>query len=323
LSRQARQAVIGVAAQSSGIGFCLLFEDRGCKRRNDPMPKAHMRVDRDSRWLAASEPLPHHAQSAAAAAFGYLAAIVMTALATLVAIGLDSGITIPNISLIFVVPVIGAGIGFGLGPSVAAALLGAVSYNFFFTAPRYSLTVTDPANIWAIALLLVVGGVVSTIAYTARRRAADDANLKQQIGVLRGYGRDVAAAADAAEIVSLTSQALTSVFQVPAAVMLMTKEDVVLLRSVGRPQPKAAEFEAARASLASGVVIRARTFPALDSRFDFWPVPSALNAGVVIGLAFDGNARPVMQDELVDIVRGSLALALDRLHFRLDGKTRS
>lgn len=281
------------------------------------MPKAHMRADRDDRWLAASEPLPHHTQSVAGAALGYLASIAMTAAATLIAIGLDSGMTIPNLSLVFVVPVIIAGISFGLGPSVVAGVLGAVSYNFFFTAPRYSLMVTDPANIWAIALLLVVGGIVSTIAFTARRRAADDASLKQRIAVLQRYSHDIATATDVAEIVSITSEALASAFQAPAAAMLITKDDVVLLKSVGRPQPKAAEFEAARASLASGVVVRTRTFPALDSRFDFWPVPTALQEGVVIGLAFDHNARPPMQDELVDIIRGSLALALDRVHFRL------
>lgn len=284
------------------------------------MPKAHMRIDRENRWLAASEPLPHHAQSAASAAVGYLASIAMTAAATLVAIGLDSGITIPNLSLVFVVPVIIAGISFGLGPSVVAAVLGTASYNFFFTAPRYSLAVTDPANIWAIALLLVVGGIVSTIAFTARRRAADDASLRQRIAMLQSYVSDIGTAADAAEIISITSELLASVFQAPAAAMLITKDDVVFLKSVGRPQPKAAEFDAARASLASGVVVRARTFPTLDSRFDFWPVPNALGERVVIGLAFDSHSRPVMQEELVDIIRGSLALALDRLHFRLGGK---
>ncbi len=93
----------------------------------------------------------------------------MTAAATVVAIGIDSGMSIPNVSLVFVIPVIIAGVS-GLGASVCSAILGALAYNFFLTEPRYSLAVNDPANIWAIGLLFFVGLIVSTIAYTSRRR---------------------------------------------------------------------------------------------------------------------------------------------------------
>jgi hypothetical protein len=40
----------------------------------------------------------------------YLASIAMTALATVVAVGADAKVTIPNLSLVFVVPVIIAGV---------------------------------------------------------------------------------------------------------------------------------------------------------------------------------------------------------------------
>jgi K+-sensing histidine kinase KdpD len=70
-----------------------------------------------------------------------------------VAVGVDRGVTIPNLSLVFVVPVVIAGVGFGLGSSLCSAILGALAYNFFLTEPRYSLVVDDPANIWAIGLL--------------------------------------------------------------------------------------------------------------------------------------------------------------------------
>ncbi|WP_249119622.1 DUF4118 domain-containing protein [Bradyrhizobium sp. AUGA SZCCT0158] len=83
----------------------------------------------------------------------YLAAIAMIALATVVAIGVDSKIAIPNLSLVFVVPVIIAGVSLGLGPALCSAILGALAFNFFFIDPRYSLAVDDVANIWAIGLL--------------------------------------------------------------------------------------------------------------------------------------------------------------------------
>ena len=148
----------------------------------------------------------------------YLASIAMTAVATVVAVGVDSKVSIPNLSLVFVVPVIIAGVSLGLGPS---AVLGALAFNFFLTEPRYSLAVDDAANIWAIALLFVVGLIVSGVAFTSRLRATEAALLRKQAAVLESYSRDVVAAENTNAIVSITSKALAALFQVPVVVMLV------------------------------------------------------------------------------------------------------
>ena len=116
---------------------------------------------------------------AASAWVRYLASIAMTVAATVVAVGVDSKVTIPNLSLVFVVPVIIAGVSLGLGPSFCSAILGALAFNFFLTEPRYSLAVDDAANIWAIGLLFVVGLIVSGVAFTSRRRAAEAASIEK------------------------------------------------------------------------------------------------------------------------------------------------
>ena len=140
----------------------------------------------------------------------YLASIAMTAVATVVAVGVDSKVTIPNLSLVFVVPVIIAGVSLGLGPSLCSAILGALAFNFFLTEPRYTLAVDDPANIWAIGLLFVVGLIVSGVAFTSRQRATEAALLRRQATVLQGYSRDVVAADNTNAIVSITCLLYTS-----------------------------------------------------------------------------------------------------------------
>jgi K+-sensing histidine kinase KdpD len=246
----------------------------------------------------------------------YLASIVMTAIATVVAVGVDSKVTIPNLSLVFVVPVIIAGVGLGLGPSLCSAILGALAFNFFLTEPRYSLAVDDPANVWAIGLLFVVGLIVSSVAFTSRHRATEAALLRRQATVLQGYSRDVVAADNTNAIVSITSQALAALFQVPVVVMLATEGRVVSLEQVGDVKLQEAELEAARSSLATGTVTRSGVYPDLASRFDFWPVETAEGPKAVIGLAFDPDERPPAPDALVDIVVRVLALVLDRQHVR-------
>ena len=243
---------------------------------------------------------------------GYLASIAMTAVATAVAVIVDSKVTIPNVSLIFVVPVVISGISLGLGPSLCSAIFGALAFNFFLTEPRYSLVVDDPANIWAIGLLFVVGIIVSGVAFTSHQRATEAGLLRRQVNVLQGYSRDLVAADSTKAIISITSQAVAALFQVPAVVMLVTEARIDLVEQVGDVEPKEAELEAARSSLATGFVARGGVYPDLASRFDFWPVKTAAGQSAVIGLAFDADERPSAPDALVNIVGSFLALVLDR-----------
>jgi hypothetical protein len=105
--------------------------------------------------------------------------------------------------------------------------------------------------------------------------------------------------------------------------MLVTEGRVVSLERVGDVEPKEAELEAARSSLATGTVVRSGIYPNLISRFDFWPVDTADGQNAVIGLAFDADERPSAPDRLVNIVGSVLALVLDRQHARVRGDARS
>ena len=74
------------------------------------------KLRRDITLMPDADPLLGSAPSEASAVVGYLASFAMTAVATVVAVGVDSEVTIPNLSLVFVVPVIIAGRWLRLGP---------------------------------------------------------------------------------------------------------------------------------------------------------------------------------------------------------------
>ena len=250
---------------------------------------------------------------AASSAARYVAAIAMTIVATIVAVSVDSKVAIPNLSLVFVVPVIVAGVSLGLGPSLCSAVLGALAFNFFLTEPRYSLAVDDAANIWAIGLLFVIGIIASGVAFTSHRRAAEAALLRKQVDALHGYSNDLIAADSANGLLSITSRALAALFQVPAVVMLIDEGNVVLLEKVGDVEPQESDLEIARSSLATGAAMPSGVYPNLASRFDFWPAATERH-NAVIGLAFDPDERPSKPDALVSIIVRLLGLMLDRQH---------
>ena len=252
----------------------------------------------------------------ASTAARYFAAVAMTAVATIIAVGVDMKITIPNLSLVFVVPVIIAGVSLGLGPSLCAAILGALAFNFFLTEPRYSLAVDDPANIWAIGLLFVVGVIASGVAFTSHKRAREAALLRRQVSVLERYTRELLGAENANAAVSIASRVLAALFQVPAVVVLVNESGVVFREQVGGLEPQESDLEAARSALTTGAVARSGVYPNLTSRFDFWPLETADGQKAAVGLAFDPDERPARPDDLVDIVARVLGLALERHHAR-------
>ena len=193
--------------------------------------------------------------------------------------------------------------------------------QFFPDRARYTLRVDDPANIWAIGLLFVVGCIASAVASTSRRRARDAALRGRQATVLHGYGRDVVAADNTKAIAATTAGALAALFQVPVVVILSEGNGFSVERA-GDIELQEAEHEAARSALSTGTVMRAGIYPTDASRFDFWPVATAVGQPAVIGLAFDPDERPSAPDVLVGIVGSLLALALDRQHCRVGLDTR-
>ena len=262
--------------------------------------------------MSDGDPLLRFAAPWANVAVQYFATLAMTGVATLAAVGFDYDVTIPNLSLIFVVPVIIAAVGFGLGPSLFASILGALAYNFFLVDPRYTLRVDDPANLWAIGLLVVVGCIASAVASTSKRRADELALQERQASLLRSYERELLEARGQKEIAEVTVRTTADLFRVPAMVMREGdggSDDVVM---AGAIELQEAELDAAHVALTAGGVVRAGVYPADASRFDFWPVPVRVARPTAIGLAFDPDERPPAPGVLVEIVAGFMALALDR-----------
>lgn len=69
-----------------------------------------------------------------------------------------------NLSLIFLVPVLFAGVRYGPWPAFFAAFIGVTSYNFFFTVPRFTFNVYDYDDIATLAFFLLVAFVTGNMA---------------------------------------------------------------------------------------------------------------------------------------------------------------
>ncbi|THD65089.1 DUF4118 domain-containing protein [Phenylobacterium sp.] len=247
-------------------------------------------------------------------AAAYSMSLLLVAAATLAAIVVDQVQTIPNLSLIFVLPVVIAAVSFGWGPSLAAAVAAVMAFNFFLVAPRYSLHVADPANGWALILLLITAAIVSAVAAQSRRRAVEAWKAADQATALQALARSLVAATGGASAAEASAAALARLFQAPAVVLLQGEAGLQVAGRAGGGGLSALDREAAGWVLAARMPTRGGAYPIEGASYDFWPVVTPQRQQAVIGvqISLDEAGRPAEPERLVEIVSGYLAVALDR-----------
>jgi len=259
---------------------------------------------------AASPAKPH-----TPAWIGFAIAPLLTAIATALALGMEALIPAPGLSLIFVLPVVILAVSFGWRSAMTAAVLGVLAFNYFLIEPRYTLRVADPANVWALVLLLGVAAMVSGLADQSRRRAEVATQLAAQATAVQGLAGALVGATDRATVLAETARALGAMLGVPAAALAFDGDDIDQAMSP-MAQLTAGDLEAARWAVGSRARARADAFPAENVTYDFWPAGGS-RAPAVIGLNLNGgtDSLPPDWERSVAIVQDYLAVALERTHF--------
>lgn len=265
--------------------------------------------DRPSLTLVPPAPRPRPAGW-----IGYGAALSLVAAATLAAVLVGQLVAVPNLSLVFMLPVVIAAVAFGWGPALTAAIAGVAAYNFFLIPPLYTFRVAEPANVWAIVLLLIAGGIVSAVAAQSRRRALLAEAAAERADALQALARDLAAAGDRQRIVRAGAEALARVFRAPAVILVPGPDRMSMVAQTRDVTLSDADHEAARWALASRLPTRGGAYPVEEASFDFWPVVTPQRTQFVIGVQISGRdeGRPEAPERQVEAVAGYLSVALDR-----------
>jgi K+-sensing histidine kinase KdpD len=243
----------------------------------------------------------------------YVISLLMVGAATLLAFVVDNLIAAPNLTLVFVLPVVVAGTAFGWGPSLTAVIAGVLAFDFFFTVPYFSFRISSPSDIWAAALLLVIAAIVTTVAAQSRRRAIEASCAADRAEALQALAHIVIENRPRAEVVQAAAASLQQIFRAPAVIYLQEAGALRRAAAAGRLEITAADEEAARGALSDRLHTRAGTYPYDKAAFEFWPVATPSGCGCVIGVDFTRapGERPDKPERFVDVVAAYLAVALD------------
>jgi len=105
-----------------------------------------------------------------------------------------------TVALALLLVVLFAATGWGIRPALLAALLGVVSFNFFFLPPVQTLTVADPRNWVALAAFLITAVTAGALSARAKRRAEEAEAGRREIERLYNEYRAAAERARQAEV---------------------------------------------------------------------------------------------------------------------------
>jgi two-component system sensor histidine kinase KdpD len=123
---------------------------------------------------------------------GYAAALAAVALVTVVIAAIEARTQVANISMLYLMAVLGAATLLGRGPAITASITSFLAFNWFFVEPIHTLSVGDPKEWFALVLFLVTAAVTSQLAADQRDRAreatdrARDATLMFEVARVLG-----------------------------------------------------------------------------------------------------------------------------------------
>ena len=135
-----------------------------------------------------------------------------------------------NLVMIYLLTVVIAAIYLGRGPSLLAAVLSVLAFDFFFVPPRLTLVVSNSEYLLTFLALLVVSLVISNLAVRVREQAESAQRREAQTAELYALSRDLAVAVDLDGIMQAVLTHISQTFG---------REVVVLLPEGGTVKPRA------------------------------------------------------------------------------------
>jgi two-component system sensor histidine kinase KdpD len=131
---------------------------------------------------------------------GIIAALLLIALTTAVAVLLRHYVGILRGSVLYLLPVMVLGYNFGVIPALIAAIAGVLLSGYLYFAQLYSFKVASPQEALNLVLFMVVAIVVSQLSSSAKRHTTIARKREREMSDLYAFSRRLAAARSAPEI---------------------------------------------------------------------------------------------------------------------------
>lgn len=253
---------------------------------------------------------------------GYAEALLLVATSTLLGLALAPHWGTASVDLLYLPAVLATAVLAGLRPALFAALLAALAYNFFFTAPHFTFRIDNANDVVTVAVLFAVAVVTSHLAGAVRRQARIAEAHAARNATIAGFARRLLSCAGAEEILEMGARQLAELFNCNAVLLGGAPGPRILASAPVPISLTASDLAVAALVLDSGERAGRFVDRAVPTEWQFHPIKSENATLAVIAVARDDGKPPVQPDQLLllDNLLDQMALALQRA--RLDAEVR-
>ncbi|MCK8782287.1 sensor histidine kinase KdpD [Rhizobium sp. NTR19] len=262
---------------------------------------------REIRRAALSMPKATSLRQSAFSAVGFVA------LTALIGKGIGLFVDLPNISLLFLLAVLGASVTGGYVAAFLAAALSALAYNFLFIDPVHTFTIAAPHEVFALfvffAVAMIAGGFASRIheqAEVAKVRAT-------ALQSLFDFSRKLASTAKGDDAIWLAVSQLQASLKRKVVLLVPRKNDL----SVAAAWPPDTELDVTDLTAARWTHDKREpaghgtgTLP--NSRFEFRPLLGPHGIVGVCGIEHTDDRLDQNAERSLTAILDQTAIALDR-----------
>ncbi len=151
---------------------------------------------------------------------GYVAGVVTVALAGAVAWLVFGRAELTDVVMVFLLGVVLVSMRFGYGPSLVAAVLSVLAFDFFFVPPYLSFAVSDLHHILTFAVMFAVAFVVSNLTKRIRDQVDLARERERRTASLFALSRELGPLSSEHELLEVAARHIREAFEAQVAVLL-------------------------------------------------------------------------------------------------------
>lgn len=250
-------------------------------------------------------------------AYGIAAAVVASV--TLLNTVLGQWLGYQSLALVYLLSVVVLGMFAGRGPTLAAATVTALAWNFFFVPPTFTLRITGATDTMLFFTYFAVALAMGHLAARLRAQQAAERQREERATALYLLTRELSNASDFANLLAVVIREVTKVFGVEAAIALSGETAGASLTTYFASTWQISEKEesVARWSFAHREAAGHGTATLPSSEGLHLPLLAGERAVGVLSLRL-GHGRPLepARRDLVEAYVRHIALVLDRQRLR-------
>lgn len=152
----------------------------------------------------------------------YLWTLLACAFTTPVLTLLTPAFDLANVAMLYMLVVVLAGVRWGRGPAIMAALLNVLAFDFFFVPPRFSFVPADIQYYLTFAVMLAVGVIIGQLSGGVRFQAKVAAHREKRARLLYEFARDLAQLQTTSDVIRHTEDFLAR--QLPGRVAVLVPD---------------------------------------------------------------------------------------------------